>query len=174
MWANPGQLPFTGNLPLDTDGLLALLEGQPKEWSGAPPDTSFSHIHLHVGDLTAAERFYVGVLGFEQTDVEALGQAIFVSAGGYHHHVAFNVWKGRNIPPQPEGVAGLRYYVIRLPDHAEHDRVLARVRSTGLSVQDAPESGNGGTQAGVLVYDPAGLGVVLATDAASLSGTPSP
>ena len=173
VWANPGQLPFSGNLPLDTEGLFALLEDQPKEWSGAPPDTSFSHIHLHVGDLAAAEHFYVGVLGFEQT-VAMPGQAVFVSAGGYHHHVAFNVWKGRNIPPQPEGAAGLRYYVVRLPDQAERDRVLARVRAAGLSTQDAPEAANGHTQAGVLLYDPAGLGVVLATDAASLSGTPSP
>src|SRR5687767_2920455 len=47
-WANPGQRPFTGNLPLDTEGLFALLEGQPDEWSGAPPDTTFSHIHLYV------------------------------------------------------------------------------------------------------------------------------
>ncbi len=166
VWSQPGQPPFRGNLPLDTEGLFALLAGQPKEWAGAPPDTTFSHIHLYVGDVDAADRFYEGVLGFER--MAAMGnQAVFVSAGGYHHHVAFNVWKGRGIPPQPEGAAGLRYYVVRLPDRAELDRVLARVRAASLPVQDLPESANQGTSAGVLVYDPAGLGVVLAASDAT-------
>jgi catechol 2,3-dioxygenase len=157
VWSKPGQPPFRGNLPLDTDGLFKLLEGQPKEWDGPPPDTTFSHIHLYVGDLDAADKFYESVVGFER--VAALGgQAIFVSAGGYHHHVAFNLWKGRGLPPQPEGAAGLRYYVIQVPDQAELDRVLARVRAAGLVVREEPE-----VPGGTLVYDPAGLGVVIAS-----------
>ena len=162
VWSRPGQPPFSGNLPLDTEGLFKLLEGQPADWDGPPPETTFSHIHLYVGDVEAADRFYEGVLGFDR--MAAMGnQAIFVSAGGYHHHVAFNVWKGRGIPPQPEGAAGLKYYVVRLPDRAELDRVLARVRAAGLPVRDAPETANAGTTGGVLLHDPAGLGVVLAT-----------
>jgi catechol 2,3-dioxygenase len=160
-WGNPGQLPFTGNLPLDTEGLLALLEGQPGEWAGAPPDTTFSHIHLYVGDLAAAERFYVGALGFERT-MAMPAQAVFVSAGGYHHHVAFNVWRGRGLPPQPEGAAGLRYFVVRVPDGAERDRVLARLRAAGVALQEAPDAANAGTAGGVLARDPAGVGVVVA------------
>lgn len=141
-----------GNGPLDTDGLFALLEGKPAEWSGVPEDTTFSHIHLYAGDLDSAERFYVGALGFERV-MGIPGQAIFVSAGGYHHHVAFNVWKGRGIPPQPEGAAGLRYYAIRLVDEAERTRVLDRVHAVGLTTLETPD--------GILVRDPAGLGVVL-------------
>ncbi len=165
VWSRPGQPPFKGNLPLDTDSLLQLLVGQPEEWAGPPPDTTFSHIHLYVGDLEAASRFYEGVLGFERTAAFP-GQAVFVSAGGYHHHVAFNVWKGRGIPPQPEGSAGLRYYVVRLPDQPEFNRVLARVRAAGLPVQDVPDAANAGATGGVLLRDPAGLGVVLAVDSA--------
>jgi catechol 2,3-dioxygenase len=161
VWSQPGQAPFRGNLPLDVDGLFALLEGQPTEWDGIPADTTFSHIHLYVGDLAACSRFYEGVLGFERT--AAMGnQAVFVSAGGYHHHVAFNIWKGRGIRPQPKGAAGLRYYVVRLPDQAEFERVLGRVRAAGLQTEDVPQTANGDTAGGVLVYDPAGLGVVLA------------
>jgi catechol 2,3-dioxygenase len=93
------------------------------------------------------------VLGFEQT-MAMRGQAVFVSAGGYHHHVAFNVWKGRGIPPQPKGAAGLRYYVVQLPDNDEYERVLGRVRTAGLALEDS--------EAGPLVRDPAAMGVVLA------------
>jgi len=161
VWSTVGQAPFRGNLPLDTDGLFKLLEDQPKEWDGPPPDTTFSHIHLYVGDIAAAHRFYVDVIGFEET-VTLGGQAGFVSAGGYHHHVAFNTWKGRGIPPLPEGSAGLKYYVVRVPDAAELQRVLERVRAAGLPTRETPETANPGTGPGTLVHDPAGLGVVLA------------
>lgn len=153
VWSRIGQAPFTGNLPLDTGALSALIEGEsPADWKGAPPDTTFSHIHLYVGDLAAAERFYIGVLGFEKT-VDMRGQAVFVSAGGYHHHVGFNVWQGRGIPPQPLGALGLRYYVVKLPDEAEHERVVRRVKAAGLELEQS--------EAGPLVRDPAGMGVVL-------------
>ena len=154
VWSKVGQAPFTGNLPLNTDSLFALIEGEDDAgWTGAPADTTFSHIHLYVGDLDAAARFYMGVLGFEKT-LDMRGQAVFVSAGGYHHHVGFNIWKGRGIPPQPRGAAGLKYYVVRLPDQAEHDHVLGRVRAAGLPLEES--------EAGPLVRDPDGMGVVLA------------
>ena len=162
VWSAPGRAPFTGNLPLDVDGLFALLEGQPEAWDGPPPDTTFSHIHLYVGDLAAARRFYVDVIGFEET-VTMAGQAGFVSAGGYHHHVAYNIWKGRGIPPQPEGAAGLKHFVVRVPDGAELERVLARVRAAGLTAVETAETANPGTGPGHVLRDPAGLGVVLAS-----------
>ena len=153
VWSQFGKAPFTGNLPLDTDALFALIEGEDDAgWKGAPADTTFSHIHLYVGDLDVAARFYMGVLGFERT-TEFRGQAVFVSAGGYHHHVAFNIWKGRGIPPQPRGAAGLKYYVVQLPDQAEYERVLGRVRAASLPLEES--------EAGPLVRDPDGMGVVL-------------
>ncbi|HET7770066.1 MAG TPA: VOC family protein [Chloroflexota bacterium] len=153
VWSRVSQEGFRGNLPLDTDALFGLIEGEDDaSWQGAPPDTTFSHIHLYVGDLHSAARFYKGVIGFEQV-TEFRGQAMFVSAGGYHHHVAFNLWKGRGIPPQPRGAAGLKYYVVQTPEPAELDRVLGRVRAAGLPLEES--------EAGLLVRDPAGLGVVL-------------
>ena len=81
---------------------------------------------------------------------------------GYHHHVAFNIWKGRGIPPQPEGAAGLAYYVVRLPDQLALDRVLTRVRAAGIPEHPLPETANDGTAGpGILIHDPAGLGVAL-------------
>jgi catechol 2,3-dioxygenase len=153
VWARIGQEGFKGNLPLDTDALFALIEGEDDAaWQGPPSDTTFSHIHLYVGDLEAAARFYKGVIGFEEV-ISMRGQAMFVSAGGYHHHVAFNLWKGRGIPPQPRGAAGLKHYVVMVPDKGELDRVLDRVTAAGLSVEES--------DAGPLVRDPAGMGVVL-------------
>jgi catechol 2,3-dioxygenase len=92
------------------------------------------------------------------------GQAGFVSAGGYHHHVAYNIWKGRGIPPQPEGAAGLKYFVVRVPDGAELERVLARVRAAGLTTVETAQTANPGTGPGHFLRDPAGLGVVLAAE----------
>jgi catechol 2,3-dioxygenase len=157
VWASIGTEGFKGNLPLDTDALFALIEGESDaDWQGAPADTVFSHIHLYVGDLEAASRFYMGVIGFERV-VDMRGQAMFVSAGGYHHHVGFNIWKGRGIPPQPRGAAGLKYYVVQPPDRAEFERVLGRVREAGLAVEES--------EAGPLVRDPGGMGVVISAGA---------
>jgi catechol 2,3-dioxygenase len=84
------------------------------------------------------------------------GQAVFVSAGGYHHHVAFNVWKGRGIPPREEGAAGLEEFVVRVPDGAEVGRVAGRARVAGLAVAES-----GGPGPGIRLRDPAGVGVVV-------------
>ena len=125
------------------------------------PGVDIGHVHLKVADLDRALEFYVGILGFELQ--QRFGsEAAFVSAGGYHHHVAYNIWKGRGIPPQPEGAAGLAYFVVRVPDGAELERVLTRVRAAGLSTAETPQTANPGTGPGVFVRDPAGLGVVLA------------
>ena len=71
------------------------------------------HLHLHVGDIEQGLAFYRDVLGFE---VQAnLGSAAFVSAGGYHHHLGFNVWRGRGVGPAPEHTAGLRHWTVELP-----------------------------------------------------------
>jgi catechol 2,3-dioxygenase len=168
VWSRPGQPPFRGNLPLDTDGLLALVEGEAGggagggAWAGAPPDTAFSHVHLYVGELAPAERFYEGVLGFERTAAFP-GQAVFVSAGGYHHHVAFNIWKGRGIPPREEGAAGLEEYVVRVPDEAEVGRVAERARTAGVALSEGAEDREAG--GGIRLRDPAGVGVVVSPHA---------
>jgi catechol 2,3-dioxygenase len=141
-----------GNGPLDVAGLETLLADAPHPWPGLPTDTTVGHIHLHVGDLAAAERFYVDTLGFERR-MAFPGQAIFVAAGGYHHHVAFNLWAGRDIAPPPPDAAGLRAFAIRLPDEAELGRVLDRLRAAGNPPVETPD--------GVLVHDPAQNAVVL-------------
>jgi len=81
--------------PLDAEALLAAAEGKP--WSGMPTGTVMGHVHLHVADLTAAEAFYHAGLGFDKVVWNYPG-ALFLSAGGYHHHLGTNTWSS-NVPP---------------------------------------------------------------------------
>jgi catechol 2,3-dioxygenase len=75
--------------PLDVERLVAAASG--REWEGAPEGTTMGHVHLHVGDLGAAESFYHSALGFDKT-VWSYPGALFFSAGGYHHHLGTNTW----------------------------------------------------------------------------------
>ena len=79
------------------------------------PQAQIGHIHLTVADLDRAETFYTQVLGFEVTSRLGLN-AVFLSAGGYHHHIALNTWAGPNAKPSPSGATGLYHFAILLPN----------------------------------------------------------
>mgnify|MGYP006272659959 CR=1 FL=1 len=108
----------SGELAMATDplDLQALYEepGADDEWSGLESATVMGHIHLHVPQLDSAEALYCGQLGF---DVMMRGYpgALFVAAGGYHHHLGLNVWAGMGAPPPPEHAVGLRAFTIESP-----------------------------------------------------------
>ena len=138
--------------PLDVDGIVAELDGDPRPWDGLAPETVIGHMHLHVADLRAAEAFYHGLLGFDVM-VRYGPSALFVAAGGYHHHLGLNTWAGLGAPPPPAGSAGLRYFAVRLPDPAALEQVLARARAAGLAAEQI--------DAGWLLRDPSRNGVVL-------------
>lgn len=139
--------------PLDLEGLLGELRGRtPARGGRAPAGTVIGHVHLHVADLDEARRFYVDVLGF---DIMARygAEALFISAGGYHHHIGLNIWAGRGAPPPPPGSAGLQWFAVEHSSEAEREKTLARVREAGIPVE--PLAG------GALVRDPSGNGVRL-------------
>jgi len=144
-------------LPLDLENLLAELGDASSVEPGAPAGTRMGHVHLKVSDLDRAEDFYVGVLGFEVT-VRRYPGALFVSAGGYHHHLGLNTWHSAESPPASPGTAGLHSFEVVLPGGDELEKVLARVRESGLETE--PEAG------GQLVHDPFGNGVLLRADRA--------
>ena len=121
-----------GPAPLDLRSLLA-------EAGDEPPAPTVSdglrvgHVHLHVGDLAEAIGFYRDVLGFElQADI---GSAAFLSAGGYHHHVAVNVWKGIGVGPAPPHTVGLERWTVELPSPADVAAVRGRVEAAGRPVE---------------------------------------
>lgn len=144
-----GELAMTVD-PLDAQGILAAGEGQ--TWTGMPPETVMGHVHLHVSQMNPAEAFYVDQVGFDLIQRYG-GQASFVSAGGYHHHLGMNVWAGIGVPPASEEMARLLWYEVVLPEQAALDAVLARVREAGISVE--------AHDAGWLVRDPSQNGVVF-------------
>ncbi len=141
-------------LPLDVQNLLGELADSPRVEQKAPAGTRMGHVHLQVADLQQAEQFYCGVLGFEVT-VRAYPGALFVSAGGYHHHIGLNTWHSAGAPPVAPGALGLRSFEVVLPTPKALEDVLGRVRQAGLDQE---------TQAqGTLVRDPSGNGALLRT-----------
>jgi catechol 2,3-dioxygenase len=106
----PAGLGYAGGpSPLDVEDLHSLArESEPRRHAG--PGLRTGHLHLHVADLAAARDFYRDVLGFEvQFEMPT---AIFLSAGGYHHHVAVNTWRGPGVPPVPEEAVGMRHWTV--------------------------------------------------------------
>ena len=133
-WPEPEVMYARGPAPLDVDDLVAAVEGEPLA-EQVRPGLRLGHMHLHVGSIAEGLAFYSDLLGFE---VQAnLGTAAFVSAGGYHHHLGFNVWRGEGVPPQPEHVAGLRHWTIELTP-GEVAEVRDRVAAAGVAVEDVP------------------------------------
>ena len=89
------------------------------------PKLSIGHVHLRTADIDRVRDFYVGVLGFDVvSEARAVpgwgttGDMLFVSAGGYHHHLGFNTWKSAGGGPQPDGVAGLHHVALNYPTRA--------------------------------------------------------
>ncbi len=146
-----GQLEMS-TLPLDLRGLLAELAGMERLEALAPSGTRVGHVHLQVSDLEASEAFYSGVLGFDVM-VRGYPGALFVSAGGYHHHLGLNTWHSRGATPAVPGAVGLRNFEILLPDAKALEQVLTRVRDSRIETEPQAE--------GALIRDPSGNGVLL-------------
>jgi catechol 2,3-dioxygenase len=149
------QWPYVGGAlrmvadPLDVEAILAEAAGD--GGAGLAAGTTIGHVHLHVSRLADAERFYVDVLGFEL--MQRYGpSALFVSAGGYHHHFGLNTWAGVGAPPPPPGALGLRHVVVRMtaPGAAAAADYL---RAAAIAFES--------TAAGALVHDPAGNAILL-------------
>lgn len=124
----------SGPRPLDTHALLRVVDGE-EPTRFAAPGMRVGHLHLHVGDLDTALAFYEGVLGFERQAV--LGDvAAFVSAGGYHHHLGMNTWRGKGVPAAPRDAVGLDHWTVVLPDAASVAATRARVERAGAPVEE--------------------------------------
>jgi catechol 2,3-dioxygenase len=124
-----------GPAPLDVPGLMGLVEGDELP-ERAEDGLRTGHLHLHVGDVQQALAFYRDVIGFDQ--MADLGTAAFVSAGGYHHHLGLNTWRGGD--PVPDGVLGMRHWTVEL-EPAQIDAVRRRVQDAGVATEDRPDGG---------------------------------
>jgi catechol 2,3-dioxygenase len=144
--------------PLDVEDLFSELDRASSAGDGLPPGTCIGHIHLHVADLARAETFYRELLGFDL--MQRYGSsALFLSAGGYHHHIGLNTWAGAGAPPPPPDAVGLRYFTVDLPESAELARVAEHLRAAGVPFErqiDAPQMTDG-----LVLNDPSGNGILL-------------
>jgi catechol 2,3-dioxygenase len=151
-WTFPNGEIHMESEPLDIDGILAELDADPRPWDGLAPATRIGHVHLNVSDLEATEAFYHGLLGFDIMVRRSHG-ALFISAGGYHHHLGLNIWNGAGAPPPPHDALGLRYYSIVLPNMDELQATTKRLQEAGITTEEMDE--------GLLVRDPSQNGVLL-------------
>lgn len=120
--------------PLDVEELLAEADNDPAPWTGVDPATDVGHVHLHVSELEQAEAFYSGLLGLDVTQRGYPG-ALFLSAGGYHHHLGVNVWAGVGAPPPPPDAVGLLSFALQLPEEEAWLTLIERARASGVAVE---------------------------------------
>ena len=148
-WRVVGQELFMTTEPLDVRGLVRVAGGQP--WTGLPAGTVMGHVHLHVGDLDAAAAFYHTALGFDKV-VWSYPGALFMSAGGYHHHLGTNTWAAGAAPATDDDARLLAWDLV-LPDATTVDDAVRSLATAGH-----PATAEGAAR---LVRDPWGTTVRL-------------
>ena len=124
------------------------------------PRTRIGHVHLTVSDLDRSLSFYRDVLGFEVTSRYGR-DAVFVSAGGYHHHIGLNTWAGKGAPQPPPGTTGLYHFAILFPDRATLAAAVRRVLEQGIPLEGASDHG---VSEAIYLRDPDGNGIELYRD----------
>lgn len=128
----------------------------------APNETRIGHVHLKVADLDRALAFYHGLLGFEITQRYGDG-AVFLAAGGYHHHIGLNTWESRGGKPPAPGTTGLYHTAVLYPDRASLGAVLKRLVEADYPIDGAADHG---VSEAIYLTDPDGNGVELYRDRA--------
>ena len=141
--------------PLDLRGLVRASRGE--RWSGMPAGTVIGHVHFHVGAIREAEAFYHSALGFDKT-VWSYPGALFLSAGGYHHHVGTNIWAAGS-PAATEQDARLLEWELLLPSAADVGEAADHAVGAGYEAQQAGEER--------LATDASGITVRLSTATAA-------
>jgi catechol 2,3-dioxygenase len=124
------------------------------------PQARIGHVHLKVADLERAIRFYRDALGFELQQYYG-GQAAFLSAGGYHHHIGLNTWESLGGSPPPPGRTGLYHLAILYPNRRELARALRRLLDHGVPIGGASDHG---VSEAIYLQDPDGNGIEIYRD----------
>ncbi|HEX8313636.1 MAG TPA: VOC family protein [Flavisolibacter sp.] len=125
-----------------------------------PAGTKIGHVHLKVADIERALTFYRDILGFEITQWYG-SSAVFLSAGGYHHHIGLNTWYSKGAPPAPVHAAGLFHVAILYPERRDLAAVVKRLADVGYPITGAADHG---VSQAIYLNDPDGNGVELYWD----------
>jgi catechol 2,3-dioxygenase len=125
-----------------------------------PAGTRIGHVHLKVSDLDKALSFYQGLLGFEI--IQRYGtQAVFIAAGGYHHHIGLNTWYSKHAPPAPQNTCGLFHTAILYPTRRDLAIVVKRLLDADYPLTGVADHG---VSEAIYLNDPDGNGVELYWD----------
>ena len=151
-WRRDGDELAMATLPLDLESVLGELDAGERPADGMPSGTTMGHVHLQVADIPPVEGFYNGALGLDVM-VRSYPGALFLAAGGYHHHLGLNTWQSQGAPAPPEGALGLDRYELVLPTAEERDSAADRLAEAGADPERRDE--------GVLATDPSGNRVLL-------------
>ena len=125
-----------------------------------PTGTRIGHVHLKVADIKRSLDFYCDLLGFEITTSYG-NDAVFISAGGYHHHIGLNVWFSKNAPPAPKNSAGLFHTAILYPTRKDLAIIFQRIQQADYPLTGASDHG---VSEALYLDDPDGNGVELYWD----------
>jgi catechol 2,3-dioxygenase len=154
-WRRIGRELMISTDPLDVEDLLR--EAGDESWSGMPPGTAMGHVHLRVGDIQQAAAFFSDALGFDRITWSYPG-ALFLGAGGYHHHLGTNTWAGSGPQPPGESDARLLEWTLELPD-------AKSVAAAGRSLAEAGFPAEVGVEGEVVTRDPWGTEIRIRRDA---------
>ena len=124
------------------------------------PDVKIGHVHLTVSDLQKSLKFYRDLLGFEITTTFG-DSAVFLSAGGYHHHIGLNTWNGKGATPPPPGHTGLYHFALLYPSRKALAKVVKRLYELNFPIAGASDHG---VSESIYLTDPDGNGVELYAD----------
>lgn len=138
--------------PLNFENLLTTVKPG-KTWQGMPEGTVMGHIHLHVSELKKTEEFYVKGLGFDVVNRYGV-QALFLSAGKYHHHIGVNTWNGVGAPTPSVNSVGLESFTLILPNEEARNQVVSNLKKIGSNVIEENNK--------FITHDPSGNRVELA------------
>lgn len=137
-WRRNGRELMMATDPVHVEDLV--LSGGDTVWTGMPAGTVMGHVHLHVGDIEQGAAFYAEALGFDRTAWSYPG-ALFLSAGGYHHHLGTNIWAGPDALPTGPDEAGLSEWTIELPDTASVVAAASSITAAGYPLtQDGDDA----------------------------------
>lgn len=136
-------------IALKADELLSIAPTSP--WHKLPDDTAIGHIHLQVGNIPQAEKFYADVMGLDI--MERFPGGSFFASGDYHHHLATNIWNSRNALPRQKHMSGLQGYTLKVNDEKKLQSVLASIEALEIPITNTPT--------GKFIHDPWGIGITL-------------
>lgn len=131
-WRRVGRELMMATDRIDVAGLVAAAGGEP--WTGMPRGTVMGHVHLHVGDIEGSRAFFSEAIGFDRM-VASYPGALFLGAGGYHHHLGTNTWAGPGAQSPAEGDARLLEWRMILPTAADVDALGASLTAAGFAAE---------------------------------------